>query len=146
MILPISANAQRGSESTASSETQRLQKALSQALDRIEDLEAKQKAASEAIQALKEERDAAAKTLEAAKSERESLERALAIAERAIAAQQNAMTIYERTIELQSKLNDKHLARIDQLETKLDKANSRTLKAGIGGFLLGVVTAIIKPF
>lgn len=138
-------HAQQGTESPVS-ETQRLQKALSQALDRIEDLEAKQKAANEAIEALKEERDAAAKTLEAAKAERESLERQVLIAEKAISAYQNAVTIYERTLEMQSKLNDKHLARIDSLEGKLDKANSRTVKAGLGGFLLGVVTAIIKPF
>lgn len=145
MILPICANAQ-GNLASPASETQKLQKALSQALDRIEDLEAKQKAASEAISALKEERDAAADLLSKAKAERESLERSLAIAERAIAAQQNAMTIYERTIELQSRLNDKHIARIDGLETKLDKANSRTVKAGLGGFAVGIITSLIKIF
>lgn len=145
MILPICANAQQGSTSPVS-ETQRLQRAFSQALDRIEDLEAKQKAADDAIAALKEERNAAVDLVAKAKSERESLERALAISERAIAAQQNAMTIYERTIELQSKLNDKHLARIDTLETKLDKANSRVVKAGVAGFLAGIVTGFIKIF
>lgn len=145
MIWPLCVSGQQGSESSAN-DLAKLRSALSQALDRIESLESRLTAAAQAIDALKEERDAAQKTLEAAKLERESLERQVAITERAIAALQNAITIYERTIELQSRLNEKHLVRIDNLEVKLDRANSRVLKSGVIGFIAGVLTNVIKIF
>lgn len=127
-------------------EVERLRRALSQALDRIADLEAKQKAADEAIVALRDERDAAQKLIEAAKLERESLERSVAIAERAIAAQQKAIEIYEKAIQVQAGIIEKQTARVDKLEDKLDRANSRTVKAGLGGFAIGIVTSLLKIF
>lgn len=139
------ANAQKPSASTAS-DVERLSRALGQALDRIGDLEAQQKAAAQAIEALKAERDAAQKTIEAAKAERESLERSVAIAERAIAAQKEAIAIYEKALTLQDKLIERQTARVESLEVKLDKANSRVVKSGLMGFAVGVASALIKIF
>lgn len=132
--------------SQRASDVDRLSKALGQALDRITDLETKARAADEAIDALKAEREAAQAALAAARGERESLERQVALAEKAIAAQQKVVQIYEQAIELQAKLIDRHEKRIDNLEVKLDKANSRTVKAGVFGFLAGIAATLVKAF
>lgn len=147
LCLTIPSNYAYAQQNTASNaEIRKLQTALSQALDKIETLDNRLKAASEAIDALKQERDAAQTTIAAAKAERESLERSVAIAERAIAAQKEALAIYEKALAVQDKLIERQGNRIDNLEVKLDKANSRVVKSGLIGFAVGVATALIKIF
>lgn len=98
------------------------------------------------IAQLETERDTSQKLQAVTKAERESLERSIAIAERIMATQEKAIAIYEKAIETQAKIIDKQGARVGELETKLDKANARVVKAGVFGFLGGVAAAVIKVF
>jgi chromosome segregation ATPase len=146
--LTNSALAQKPTASSANEqEVARLRKALGEALDRLTDLEKQQAAANAAIEAIKQERLAAQAEREAAQRERESLERSVKYAGDAIAAQQKVIDTYEKLlVPALEKLVDRHEKRIDKLEDRLDKANSRTAKAGVGGFLLGVLVKLVKPF
>jgi chromosome segregation ATPase len=143
-LLPAQTNYAQGRKPSASvAETERLQKALGQALDRLADDDAKLKAATEAIDALRAERDAANTALAASKGERESLERQVVYAQQAVDAQVKVIAIYEKTIAMQGQLLDRHEKRIDALETKLDKANGRVVKSGVLGFVAGALTSLL---
>lgn len=146
LLIPAPcASGQQGSTSSAN-EIKKLQIALGNALDRLDQLGTQLTAAQAAIAALQDERKAAQDALIAAERERESLERQVKLAETAIEAQQKVVAIYEQAIELQTMLLDRHEKRIDALETKLDKANTRTVKAGVIGFIAGVASALFKVF
>lgn len=160
MALPTNfAYAQRRSVSHANhnraqeSEVKRLQRALTQAVDLLKkekDVSAK---AAEAIKAAEEERDAARIERDKAEERRAAMEREKRFAGEALTASQEAIKEAKTVMgeqrefikEQRETMRVVHEQNI-KLYGKLDEANSRSVKFGLGGFLVGVLASIIKIF
>lgn len=152
--MTSSALGQRSSASTSqSAENERLRKTVTELLDRVTDLQAQKAAADDALAAMREERNQARVTLELSKGETAAAVSALTVAkqamdisDRAIAQQQKAIDSYEKAIQGSLALVDRYEKRLTVMDEKLDKANSRVIKAGMGGFIAGVLAGLVKIF
>lgn len=134
-------------------ELERARKTITQLLDEVTNLTAKLTAAQPAIEEMRKERDEAKALLEQFKREVDASQRVVAMAEKVLATadlaikqQQSVIESMEKGVQKALALVERYDKRVGELEVKLDKANSRTVKAGLGGFLAGVLSGLLKIF
>lgn len=126
------------------SERCRLQRAVSAALDEIENLRKQLKLASEAVAEQEKAIEAANQAIAAGAKEREAFEKTIQIAEKAIAQQQTIIASYERAITTLQTMVDMAMKRIDKLEDKVDRANGRTAFLGALLTVASIVLVVVK--
>lgn len=150
-------NAQQPSASpspVSREEFEKQKELLGKTLDKLTDVSNQLATVGPLVEAIKQERIAVESERKAAQREREANEKALNAADRAIAAEQKVSaaeakvneTYEKKLVPAYDKLLDKQSARIEKLEDKLDKANARTVKVGLGALVLGLISRFASPF
>lgn len=143
------AKGQSGSESNApitkqdkkDAEIRRLQVALNNALDKIEQLQAEKKAAEDALEAAKQAIKDAENALAAGKLEREAYERVIAYQDKAITNYQSSVAALEKALAAEERIA---LLTAEELVKSKERERSANRRAQIATGLLVVLGLILS--